>query len=183
MIFYRRSPRAVTASQAEEVAAVAGAARRVGVFVNESPEVIAEVAGRVPLQVVQLHGDEGPADCDAVRRAAPDVAIWKAVRIGPELDLAILGDFAVDAFLLDTARAGAFGGTGETFDWRVALEAKRHGRIVLSGGLDGANVAEAIRVVEPWGVDASSRLEASPGVKDPAKVASFLEAASCLQQT
>ena len=183
MIFYRRSPRAVTVAQAEEVAAVAVDARRVGVFVNESPEVIAEIAGSVLLQVVQLHGDEGPADCDAVRRVVPNVAIWKAVRIGPDLDLAILGDFTVDAFLLDTARDGAFGGTGETFDWRVALEAKRHGRIVLSGGLDGANVAEAIRVVEPWGVDASSRLEAQPGVKDPAKVASFLEAASCLQQT
>lgn len=183
MIFYRRSPRAVTVSQAEEVAAVAGDARRVGVFVNESPEVIAEIAGRVPLQVIQLHGDEGPADCEGVRRAAPTVAIWKAVRIGPELDIATLSEFSVDAFLLDTARAGAYGGTGETFDWRLALEAKRHGRIVLSGGLDGANVAEAIRVVEPWGVDASSRLEASPGVKDPAKVASFLEAASCLQQT
>lgn len=183
MIFYRRSPRAVTVAQAEEVAAVAVDARRVGVFVNESPEVIAEIAGRVPLQVVQLHGDEGPADCDAVQRVAPNVAVWKAVRIGPELDLAILSDFSVDAFLLDTARAGAFGGTGETFDWRLALEAKSHGRIVLSGGLDGANVAEAIRVVEPWGVDASSRLEAQPGVKDPAKVASFLEAASCLQQT
>lgn len=181
MIFYRRSPRAVTVSQAEKVAAAAGDARRVGVFVNESPDVIAETANRVPLQVVQLHGDEGPADCDAVRNALPNVTIWKAVRIGPEFDLAILGDFAVDAFLLDKARAGVFGGTGETFDWQLALAAKRHGRIVLSGGLDGANVAEAIRVVRPWGVDASSRLETRPGVKDPAKVTAFLEAASCLQ--
>ena len=181
MIFYRRSPRAVTALQAERVAAVAGEARRVGVFVNEAPDVIAEIAGRVPLQVVQLHGDEGPAECDAVRRAAPNVAIWKAVRVGPEFDFAVLSDFSVDAFLLDKARDGVFGGTGETFDWRLALEAKRHGRIVLSGGLDGANVAEAIRVVAPWGVDASSRLEARPGVKDPAKVASYLEAASCHQ--
>lgn len=182
MIFYRRSPRAITVSEAAEIAVAAGDARSVGVFVNESPEIIAKIAGRVPLQVVQLHGDEGPADCDAVRSAAPSVEIWKAVRVGPEFDFAALSEFDVDAFLLDTARAGAFGGTGETFDWRLALEAKRHGRIVLSGGLDGANVAEAIRIVEPWGVDASSRLEARPGVKDPAKVASFLEAAACQQQ-
>ena len=181
MIFYPRSPRAVTVSQAEKVAAAAGDARRVGVFVNESPDVIAETANRVPLQVVQLHGDEGPADCDAVRSTLPNVTIWKAVRVGPEFDLAVLSDFAVDAFLLDKARAGVFGGTGETFDWQIALAAKRHGRIVLSGGLDGANVAEAIRVVRPWGVDASSRLETRPGVKDPAKVTAFLEAASCLQ--
>ena len=181
MIFYPRSPRAVTVSQAAKVAAAAGDARRVGVFVNESPDVIADTANRVPLQVVQLHGDEGPADCDVVRSALPNVTIWKAVRVGPEFDLAVLSDFAVDAFLLDKARAGVFGGTGETFDWQIALAAKRHGRIVLSGGLDGANVAEAIQVVRPWGVDASSRLETRPGVKDPAKVTAFLEAASCLQ--
>ena len=181
MIFYDRSIRAVTVAQAEQVAAAAGEALTVGVFVNEYPDTIAAIADRVPLQVAQLHGDEGPADCDAVRRAAPNVSIWKAVRVGPEFDPAMLSDFSVDAFLLDTARAGAFGGTGETFDWALALEAKRHGRIVLSGGLDGANVAEAIRVVAPWGVDASSRLEARPSVKDPAKVAAFLEAASCRQ--
>lgn len=182
MIFYRRSPRAVAVSEAAEIAVVAGDACTVGVFVNESPKIIAKIAGRVPLQVVQLHGDEGPADCQAVRSAAPSAAIWKAVRVGPEFDPAVLSEFDVDAFLLDTARAGAFGGTGETFDWRLALEAKRHGRIVLSGGLDGSNVAEAIRLVQPWGVDASSRLEAEPGVKDPAKVASYLEAAACRQQ-
>ena len=179
MILYPRSPRAVTSAQAAQVAArVPPGVRRVGVFVNENPAAVADTMRRAGLDVAQLHGDESPAVCDAVRRAVPDrAAIWKAVRVGSGFDAAELADFAVDAFLLDTSRAGSFGGTGETFDWRRALEAKPFGRVVLSGGLNAGNVAEAIRIVRPWGVDASSRLEDRPGVKDPDKVARFLEAA------
>ena len=82
----------------------------------------------------------------------------------------------MDAFLLDTARDGSYGGTGETFPWHLAALAKPYGKIILSGGLDGSNAAEAARIARPWGIDSSSRLESMPGVKDPAKVGSFLRA-------
>ncbi len=179
LIFYPQSPRAVTVAQAQAIASeVPRGVRRVGVFVGESPDTIAATMQRVPLDVVQLHGGESPGDCDAVRCAAGSGAeVWKAVRVGPDFDDSPLAEFVVDAFLLDTARKGMYGGTGEVFPWQLAVGAKRHGRIIISGGLDGDNVAEAIRIVQPWGVDSSSRLERQPGVKDPEKVTRFLQAA------
>ena len=178
MIFYPPSPRAVTVAEATQIIALVPAAvRRVGVFVDEPPEAIAAAARQARLSVVQLHGTEDPARCGAVRRAVgPRVEVWKALRIGDGFDAANLDGFTVDAFLLDTARVGAYGGTGETFPWPAAVEAKRYGKIILAGGLHGGNVAQAVRIVRPWGVDASSLLERSPGVKDPAKVAQFLDA-------
>ena len=179
MVFYPPSPRAVMVAQAEKIVSdVPAGVRRVGVFVGESPATIADVMQRVPLDVVQLHGGESPDDYHAVRRAVGDGAeIWKAVRVGPQFDDSLLSGFAVDAFLLDTARKGLHGGTGEVFPWQLAVSAKRHGKIIISGGLDGENVAEAIRIARPWGVDSSSRLEREPGVKDPERVVRFLQAA------
>ena len=178
MIFYPPSPRSVTDSQAQRVSsAIQEGVRRVGVFVNEGPDVIQSAIDRARLTVIQLHGDESAEDCQAVRRAVGDsVEIWKAVRVGHGFDGTELAGFAVDAFLLDTARAGLYGGTGEAFPWHLAIRAKRFGKIVLSGGLDGDNVAEAVGVVQPWGVDSSSRLEERPGVKDADKVARYLDA-------
>ena len=178
MIFYPPSPRSVTDFQAQRVsAAIQEGVRRVGVFVNEGPDVIQSAIDRARLTVIQLHGDESAEDCQAVRRAVGDsVEIWKAVRVGHGFDGTELAGFAVDAFLLDTARAGLYGGTGEAFPWQLAIRAKRFGKIVLSGGLDGDNVAAAVGVVEPWGVDSSSRLEERPGVKDADKVARYLDA-------
>lgn len=176
MIFYAGSLRAVEAPRAAMItAAVPDAVRRVGVFVNESPETIANTVGTARLNVVQLHGAETAEQCNRIRKKLPrDVEIWKAVRVGAGFRASALADFRVEAFLLDTAKDGAFGGTGETFSWPLALDAKRYGKVVISGGLDGANVAEAIRTAAPWGVDASSRLEKTPGVKDPEKVRRFL---------
>lgn len=178
MVFYPPSPRAVSPTRAAQVAAaVPDTVRRVGVFVDEAPASIAATVRQARLSVVQLHGRETPERCGAVRRElGPDVAIWKAVRIGPRFDAAELEAFSVDALLLDTDRAGLYGGTGETFPWEAALAAKRYGPVVLSGGLHGGNAAEAVRTVRPWGVDASSRLEREPGLKDPAKVTRFLSA-------
>lgn len=178
MVFYPPSPRSVTARQAEGVSAVIpDGVRRVGVFVGERSDIILSVIEQARLNVVQLHGNESARDCATVRRAVGDrVEIWKAIRVGPGFDGAGLSAFAVDAFLLDTARKGAYGGTGEAFPWHLALRAKRFGKVVLAGGLDGENAAEAVRVVRPWGVDSSSRLEQRPGVKDPGKVTRFLDA-------
>lgn len=178
VVFYAGSPRAVTVAQARRICdAVPAGVRRVGVFVGEAPSGVASAVRAAGLDVAQLHGDESPADCDAVREALDgDVEVWKAVRVGPEFDAAQLRDYRADAFLLDAFRKGAYGGTGVTFAWGLALEAKRFGPIVLSGGLDVANVDAAVQAVRPWGVDASSRLESGPGRKDPAKVAVFLRA-------
>ena len=179
LIFVQRSPRAVTPERAREIVnALPEAVLKVGVFASDSPAAVAETARRSGLDVAQLHGDETPGDCDSVRRAANGgLRIWKAIRVGTELHAERLGEFEVDAFLLDTAKDGSLGGTGTTFPWHLAVPAKSYGKVVLAGGLDGGNVADAVRVVEPWGVDASSRLESSPGIKDPQKVASYLAAA------
>jgi len=180
MIFYAGSPRAVRVSHAAMIAAVVpGEVRRVGVFVDEDPETIVNTVRAARLDVVQLHGTEAPDRCAWIRDELPKgVEIWKAVRVGAGFRAADLEAFKVDAFLLDSAKDGTYGGTGETFPWPLALAAKQYGKIVVSGGLDGSNVAEAIREIGPWAVDASSRLEKKPGVKDPDKVRAFLAAAS-----
>ena len=179
LIFVARSLRAVTPDSAREIArALPEGVLKVGVFASERPEVVADTVRRAGLDVAQLHGGESPEDCAAVRKAADGrFKIWKAIGVGSQLDTAMLSDFEVEAFVLDTAVDGSYGGTGATFPWHLAVPAKRYGKVVLAGGLDGGNVAAAVRAVRPWGVDASSRLESRPGVKDPRKVASFLAAA------
>ena len=178
MVFYPPSPRSVTTSLAERVSAsVPDGVRRVGVFVSEEPKAIRSAVRRARLTVVQLHGEESARDCEAVRQmVGEDIEIWKAVRVGPGFDASSLGKLSVDAVLLDTARKGVYGGTGTAFPWQLALPARRHGKVILAGGLDGGNVMEAVRIVRPWGVDSSSRLEASPGIKDPDRVTRFLHA-------
>ncbi len=181
LIFYPGSLRAVTPESARGIVeALPADVLKVGVFVSESPAAVADTVGLAGLDVAQLHGDESPADCDSLRRAAGgSLNIWKAVRVGSQFDDARLGEFEVDAFLLDTAVEGSHGGTGTTFPWHLAVPAKRYGKVVLAGGLHGGNVADAVRAVRPWGVDASSLLESRPGVKDPQKVARYLAAAQC----
>ncbi len=179
LIFYKKSPRSVLIHQAQEIASVApDHLRRVGVFVNEQADTIATTVKQVNLNVIQLHGEESPEDCERIRQAVGEGReIWKAVRVRDGFDASAMAEYGVDAFLLDTAKGGAFGGTGQTFPWELALQAKQYGQVILSGGLHGGNVAEAIRVVEPWGVDASSKLEIEPGVKDIQKMTAFLSAA------
>ena len=178
MIFYAPSPRSVTLARARQVGScIPDHVRRVGVFVSERPDFIAAAIDQARINVVQLHGNETAEECDTVRRElGNEVEIWKAIRVGAGFRGTGLAKYGVDAFLLDTAKKGAYGGTGEAFPWKLALLAKRFGRIVLAGGLDGGNVGEAVRTVRPWGVDSSSRLEERPGVKDPSKVTRFLAA-------
>ena len=128
---------------------------KVGVFVNEPADVISDIVKGVPLDVVQLHGDCGFPE---------GIRIWRAVSAGPDLDPSVFDDPRTEAFLVDTPAGPAYGGTGRTFDWSLA--AGLPGRIILAGGLGPDNVAEAIRAVRPWGVDACSRLESAPGKKD-----------------
>lgn len=175
MVFYPASPRAVRPHEAAIISAVTPpAVLKVGVFVNEEPERIRAIAAAARLDVVQLHGDEG-ADVIA---ALEGLRLWRAFRVSHEFQPAVLGEIeGCEAFLLDGPAGDSYGGSGVPFAWEKAVEAKRYGKIIVAGGLDGDNVAEVIRLVEPWGVDSSSRLERKPGVKDPAKVAAYVSAA------
>jgi phosphoribosylanthranilate isomerase len=148
----------------------------VGVFVNPTLDEVAHAAEAIGLTHVQLHGDEGPAFCAAVAQRT-GARVIKAHGIGSGADIRDIERFHTDLHLLDTAAAGSGGGTGRTWDWRLA--AQRHSKVplLLSGGLTPDNVAEAVAAVRPWGVDVASGVEAEPGVKDPAKVEAFVAAA------
>jgi phosphoribosylanthranilate isomerase len=154
-------------------AIVSSRALKVGVFVNETPERIRAVADAVRLDVVQLHGDEPPSDIAELE----GLRVWKALPVGANFDAAWMDDYDCEAILLDTAKADSYGGSGQTFPWRKAAEAMGKRRIIVAGGLGPENVEEAIRTVAPWGVDASSRLESSPGRKDREKVEAYVNAA------
>lgn len=174
--FYPRSPRFVTVRKAR------GIVRRlpkrvaaVGVFVNEDEHKVIETASAVGLRYVQLHGDESPAQVARLARSFP---VIKAVRVRKPFAASRLAPFKrANAFLLDGFDRQARGGAGKTFDWTLAVEARRRaGRIFLAGGLTPANVADAIRAVRPYAVDVCSGVEAKPGKKDPAKLAAFARA-------
>ena len=170
MNFYAGSPRYVEPDRAAEITAdLPASVWKVGVFVNETPERIAEIALRARLDVAQLHGDESKADYPAGLR------VWKAVRVDANFRPEDLADCPAEAVLLDTPSEKAYGGTGRTFDW--SLVAGSNARIILAGGLDASNVKQAIAAAHPWGVDVCSRIESEPGRKDHAKMAQFLKEA------
>ena len=174
IVFYSASPRYARLDQAAMISAIVSSrALKVGVFVNETPERIRAVAEAVRLDVVQLHGDEPPSDIAELE----GLRVWKALPVGDNFDAARMDDYDCEAILLDTASADAYGGSGQTFPWRRAVEAQGRRKIILAGGLGPDNVGEAIRTAAPWGVDASSRLESSPGRKDPEKVEAYVKAA------
>ena len=172
LIFVPSSPRRCKQSDA---AVIAGAVRRkvqlAGVFQNATLEHVTRTAEAIGLDLVQLHGDEGPSYCaEVARRTGAKVA--KAVRVASRADVVALRAFHTDFHLLD-------GAGGQPFDWSLASEAERGTDIplVVAGGLTPDNVAHAIAATEPFAVDVASGVEASPGVKDPDKVAAFAAAA------
>ncbi|HBY63500.1 MAG TPA: N-(5'-phosphoribosyl)anthranilate isomerase [Solibacterales bacterium] len=168
--FYPASPRFVSVEAAQRIAAVLPpGVLKVGVFVNETLERAAEVVAAAGLNVAQMHGAEVPE----MAAPHPGVRVWLALPAAPGL-AARIASARAEAFLVDTP-SPSHGGTGRAFDWSLAEALP--GRIVLAGGLGPDNVAEAIRRVRPWGVDAASRLERAPGVKDHEKMRQFVEAA------
>ena len=160
--FYRPSPRYLAPERAAGIQTAPGV-RRVGVFVDETRERVEEIARVAALDVAQLHGDETPADYPA------SLAVWKAVRVGETFDPSRLRDCPAEAVLLDGPASGI------PFDWCLAVAASMP--IILAGGLDASNVAEAVALAHPWGVDACSRIESAPGKKDHRKMHEFLKAA------
>ena len=174
LVFYPKSRRGVSPEQAEAIlAALPPFVTPVALFVNEEVERIRAICQGLGVRTVQLHGDEPP---DVARELAP-LAVIKAFRVGSPDDLKALEGYPASAYLLDACVEGKYGGTGRSFDWRLAAAARRHGRIIVAGGLTPENVAEAVRVARPYGVDASSGVESAPGVKDRAKMAAFVAAA------
>ncbi len=143
----------------------------VGVFQDQPAIEVRRIAVECGLDLVQLHGSE---DAGYVRDLG--LKVLKAVSLAHLEDVGKLVEYPeAHAFLLDSKTGGAVGGTGKTFEWSWALEAKRFGRVVLAGGLGPQNVAEAIRRVRPWAVDSASGTECAPGRKDPKKLRQFVE--------
>jgi phosphoribosylanthranilate isomerase len=144
---------------------------RFAVFVDESPAEIAEVLAATEVDRIQLHGFEEPM----VQELA-GTRVVKAFRARDESILTEIEEWAAPFFLLDTWHPAQAGGTGERFDWDIARRAHRFGKFILAGGLTPENVGNAIREVRPFGVDVSSGIEKSPGIKDPAKIRAFVDA-------
>jgi len=149
---------------------------KVGLFVDAVPGTVRDTLRRAGLDTVQFHGDESPEYCRFFR---DEFRVLKAFRVrGPET-LERLADYAdaVDAFLLDAWVPGAHGGTGARFDWDLAVAVRNGVRpLILAGGLNPDNVADAVQRVRPYAVDVSSGVERSPGRKDPAKVRALIGA-------
>ena len=171
-VFWEGSPRHVTPEQAAEiVVALPAGVMAVGVFVNEPLDRICTIAAQARLTAVQLHGDEPPAYAEAL--AWP---VFKSVTLDSAGE-ACRAWTPGTTLLLDAADPERRGGTGIPVDWAGAAALARVRRVVLAGGLTPANVAEAIATVQPYGVDVSSGVEQTPGVKDFDKLSRFLASA------
>lgn len=176
LIFYPPSPRGIKLTHAIDIARqLPPFVSTVALFVNATVVEVGEVVRALRPSLLQFHGDEDHAFCEQF--AMPYL---KAVRVGSGMRPADLLEcesrFAsAKALLLDTLAAGVYGGSGESFDWTKVPPGMR-GRIVLSGGLNPGNVANAVRAVHPWAVDVSSGVEAQKGIKDHQKITQFIEA-------
>jgi len=172
-VFFGASPRHIFCEQASSIIHhLPPFIQTVGLFVNESLSKVNDVTDRCGLDIVQLHGEEPPGFCAAVRRR-----VIKVLRIKDASSLEPIDDYTVSAFLLDAWSPTAPGGTGQTFNWDIAKSAAEKGRIILAGGLTPENIGEAIRRVRPYAVDVSSGVESEPGKKDHAKVREFIKKA------
>jgi phosphoribosylanthranilate isomerase len=172
LVFYEPSPRNVEISQAIEIAnKIPAFVTVVGLFVNAEPSFVREVISQVKLDLLQFHGDETPQEC-----ASYGLPFIKAIRVKSDTNLVQCAKdfFASKALLLDTFTDGVAGGTGHVFDWNL-IPAALDKPIILAGGLNAQNVAQAINQVKPYAVDVSGGVEISKGIKDAAKIAAFMQ--------
>jgi phosphoribosylanthranilate isomerase len=164
--FYRDSPRYIAPTGAALIAEKLPAdVIKVGVFVDETDEAIARIGIQVGLDVAQLYG----------ATSSSTLRVWRAWPVAEGSDLSHVEDPVAEAFLLDGFTRGLYGGTGTTFPWALARGLNK--KVIIAGGLDETNVEQAIEEARPWGVDACSRIEASPGKKDHDKMRRFIAAA------
>jgi phosphoribosylanthranilate isomerase len=174
--FYSRSSRYISPAIARRIIEeLPEGVLSVGVFVNEGgPEEIERLADEAGIGAVQLHGDESPAYC----RALKSRYVIKALRVGADFEAESVLEYEADAILLDGFDRDARGGTGRVFDWQLAKRTRELvPKLFLAGGLTVENVAEALTIVRPYAVDACSGLECAPGRKDALRVRAFIEAA------
>ncbi|MFN2576807.1 MAG: N-(5'-phosphoribosyl)anthranilate isomerase [Pyrinomonadaceae bacterium] len=179
--FYRPSPRFIQPEQAREI--IDGLKREtgfvaVGVFVDETVESLIETMRTSTVDAVQLHGDESVAYCADLKSVLKGTMIIKALRVTDSFQPRTAANYPVEAIMLDAFHSNLRGGTGKIVDWEIASRTRELvTQFFLSGGLSPENVAEAIRRVKPYAVDACSRLELSPGKKDSSRVKAFVRAA------
>ena len=172
-VLYRSSPRYIDLGTVKNIMAqLPPFVTTVGVFANAEEREIRSVVEECGIDVIQLQGDEPP---DLCRRLGSRVI--KAIRVRDRFSLNKMIPYKVRAYVLDTYREGQLGGTGETFDWDLAFQAKKFGKIILAGGLTPDNVRQAVEQVRPYGVDVSSGVEERIGKKDLTKLKRFIEIA------
>ncbi len=162
-IFVPSSPRCVGPARVREIIKeLPPNVTPVGVFVNAGREHMLSVIAETGIRCIQLHGSETPEETEGF-----PVPVWKAFRVHRTFDPSVIAAYRTAACLLDSYAPEKPGGTGSVFDWRVAVEAKRLARIILSGGITPENAAEAVRTVDPFAIDVNSGVESSPGRNDP----------------
>ena len=167
------TPRSLTPAQARAIVReLPATVDAVGVFVDRPAGEVADVAAEVGFTMVQLHGRESWEDA-----AGLTLPVVKAIRLESAASAAQLAWPPGQLVLADSHARDLPGGTGRTFPWEWVADLAAHYRVIVSGGLSAENVGDAIRAVHPWGVDASSRLEVSPGVKDEGRVRAYIQAA------
>jgi|ERR1051326_3553404 phosphoribosylanthranilate isomerase len=174
--FYKPSPRYITPQNAREIIdTLPDSILPVGVFVNEgSPESVRRKANRAGVKAVQLHGNESPIYCDAL---TTDIAVIKTFAVSVNFDIRELDPYQVYAVMLDTKDDRLRGGTGRIFDWSIAQQVRLLvPKVYLAGGLSPENVTDAIRMVQPYAVDACSSLEDKPGIKNHERMRIFVNA-------
>ena len=172
MVFYEKSPRNIDIENALEiVSSLPPFVNRVGLFVNANPSFIDEILCEVPIDTLQFHGDETVIDCTQFQ-----MPFIKSVRVSQDTNVSqIADDFSMaSALLLDSYNPSNYGGTGEVFDWSLAC-VDIDLPIILAGGLTSENVKDAIKLVKPFAVDASSGVESEPGIKDIDKIKAFIK--------
>jgi phosphoribosylanthranilate isomerase len=168
--FYKKSPRCIEPEKAAEIIAqLPPFVMPVGIFVNEREDKIREIQQLTCLQALQFHGDESPEFCQRF-----GARVIKAFQVKNKESLKNMAHYHVGAFLLDSYRDGIRGGTGVTFDWHLAVVAKTFGKVILAGGLTPENVAEAVKLVQPYGVDVAGGVEKEKGIKDHIKIRKFI---------
>jgi len=171
-IFYPLSPRYIKPDEAKKIiSALPDKIIRVGVFVNENPDEVTRVNDLCALDMIQLHGDESPEYC---RRFAADMVI-KAIELKNNDDINHALNYHIAALLVDTRHAGLYGGTGKKSNWDLAFRLKNQKPLILSGGLNAGNIADALKSVSPAAVDINSGVEASPGKKDHRKLVQIFD--------
>jgi len=169
-VFYEKSPRYVTPLKVQQILSLLPPfVTTVGLFVNEPLDRVRQIIMMTRLQVVQFHGDESPEDC-----RLDECRVIKALRVKNEESLKGADDYPVSALLLDAWSGRQYGGSGKSFDWQLAKKLTGTKPLILAGGLNPDNVAEAIHQVHPYAVDVSSGVEESPGRKDHQKIIQFI---------